>query len=212
VVEEPLVTDRDQILVALLACSASPSAQADFDKQREQDYEFSPPAGIVPPPAEPLPEAAERQSEVDDRDSLWSEFEQRLVPLGGRMATLEDLQQLEGKRLWIDKDVRTSLQHNSSDIWEAEVGITTAQIAVAETGTLLLSAGPDRARLASLAPPIHVVIIDRSAIVATLDEAMRHVTDRTSVFITGPSRTADIEGILIRGVHGPGELWVVVTD
>jgi L-lactate utilization protein LutC len=206
------VTDRDQILAALLACSAGPSVQVDFDKQHEQESESSPPAGIAPPLAEPLPEAAERQGEVDDSDSLWSEFEQRLVALGGRMATLEDLQQLKGKRLWIDRDVRTSLQHNSNDIWEAGVGITTAQIAVAETGTLLRSAGPDRARLASLAPPIHVVIIDRSAIVATLDKAMRHVTDRTSVFITGPSRTADIEGILIRGVHGPGELWVVVTD
>jgi L-lactate utilization protein LutC len=211
-VEEPLVTDRDLILSALHGCSAGPSLQADFDKQREQDSESSPPAGIAPPLAEPLPEAAERQSEVDDRDSLWSQFEQRLVALGGRMSTLEELQQVEGKRLWIDKDVRTPLQHNSSDIWEAEVGITTAQIAVAETGTLLLSASPKRARLASLAPPIHIVIIERSAIVATLDKAMEHVTDRTSVFITGPSRTADIEGILIRGVHGPGELWVVVTD
>lgn len=96
-----------------------------------------------------------------------------------------------------------------ADPWIADLSITTAKLAIAESGTLLLETDSDKPRLSSLAPPRHIVLIDQEKIVEKLEEAMPYVSERTSVFITGPSRTADIEGTLVHGVHGPKELVVV---
>ncbi|HLH00773.1 MAG TPA: lactate utilization protein [Bryobacteraceae bacterium] len=99
----------------------------------------------------------------------------------------------------------------------ADIGITSADYALAETGTLVMLASPAEARLISLLPPVHVAVIPQSRILANLDELLATIpkpAEQTSsmVLITGPSRTADIEQILIRGVHGPGELYAVVVE
>lgn len=99
---------------------------------------------------------------------------------------------------------------------EADVGITSADYALADTGTLVMYASPEEARMTSLLPPVHVAIVPRERILSGLDEFFSLVplpADRSSsvVFITGGSRTADIEMILVRGVHGPGEIHVVVV-
>jgi L-lactate dehydrogenase complex protein LldG len=99
---------------------------------------------------------------------------------------------------------------------DADVGITSADYALADTGTLVMFASPEEARMTSLLPPVHVAIVPRERILSGLDEFFSLVplpADRTSsvVFITGGSRTADIEMILVRGVHGPGEIHVVVV-
>ena len=78
-------------------------------------------------------------------------------------------------------------------------------------------AGAANARLISLLPPVHIAIIPATCLLSSLDELYTLIpkpADRTSsmVFITGPSRTADIEQILVRGVHGPGEIHVVIID
>jgi L-lactate utilization protein LutC len=98
----------------------------------------------------------------------------------------------------------------------ADVGITSADFALADTGTLVMLAGPAEARLISLLPPVHVAVVPRDRILSGLDELLAilpHPAAQTSsmVLITGPSRTADIEQILVRGVHGPGEIHVVVV-
>ena len=99
----------------------------------------------------------------------------------------------------------------------ADVGITSADYALAETGTLVMLSSADEARLISLLPPVHIAIFPRSRLLANLDELLAAIpkpADRSSslVLITGPSRTADIEQILIRGVHGPGELHAVIVE
>jgi len=99
----------------------------------------------------------------------------------------------------------------------ADVGITSADYALAETGSLVMLSSAEEARLISLLPPVHVAIIPRSRLLANLDELLATIpkpADQTSsmVLITGPSRTADIEQILIRGVHGPGEVYAVIVE
>lgn len=99
----------------------------------------------------------------------------------------------------------------------ADIGITSADYALAATGSFVMIASPNEARLVSLLPPVHVAVIPQSRIVANLDELLSLVpkpADITSsmVLITGPSRTADIEQILVRGVHGPGEVYAVIVE
>lgn len=95
----------------------------------------------------------------------------------------------------------------------AEIGITSADFALADTGTLVFLSEP---RLVSLLPPKHIAIIDRAKIISGLDELFRRVPQpaelaSSMVLITGPSRTADIEMRLVRGVHGPGEILVLIV-
>jgi L-lactate dehydrogenase complex protein LldG len=97
-----------------------------------------------------------------------------------------------------------------------DIGITSADYALADTGTLVMLASPREARLVSLLPPMHLAVVPQDRILTGLDELfslLPRPADQTSsmVLITGPSRTADIEQILVRGVHGPGHLCVVVV-
>jgi L-lactate dehydrogenase complex protein LldG len=99
----------------------------------------------------------------------------------------------------------------------ADIGITSADHALAATGSFVMLSSPNEARLVSLLPPAHIAIFPRSRILANLDELLSMLprpADHTSsmVLITGPSRTADIEQILVRGVHGPGEIYAVIVD
>jgi L-lactate utilization protein LutC len=98
----------------------------------------------------------------------------------------------------------------------ANVGITSADYALADTGTLVLFSSREEPRLVSLLPPLHLALVPVDRLLTGLDELLTRVPDPAAVsssmvFITGPSRTADIEQILVRGVHGPGEIHVVLV-
>jgi L-lactate dehydrogenase complex protein LldG len=102
-------------------------------------------------------------------------------------------------------------------LFDCDIGITSAQWAIAETGTLVLESDEERHRLASLVPRVHIAIIEADQIRHTLGEVLeilskkgRDRLSRTVTFITGPSRTSDIELTLAIGVHGPAELYVIV--
>jgi L-lactate utilization protein LutC len=103
---------------------------------------------------------------------------------------------------------------NAHDIFGYDAGISTAQAAIAETGTLVLDSACERHRLVSLVPPVHIAIVNASAIVETIGDALTLLQQKeispAITFITGPSRTADIELTLAIGVHGPQELYVIV--
>ena len=84
-------------------------------------------------------------------------------------------------------------------------GITRAAGAIAESGTIVLNDATTSRRLAALAPWVHVAVVERTTILADLPEAVAALgADRNVIWCTGPSKTADVEGILIEGVHGPG--------
>jgi L-lactate dehydrogenase complex protein LldG len=95
------------------------------------------------------------------------------------------------------------------------VGITGAYGALADTGSIVVVSGPGRGRIASLLPPTHIAVIGADQLSPTLATFLRanpEIADVGSnvVAITGPSRTGDIEGTLVLGVHGPGDLHVIV--
>jgi len=105
---------------------------------------------------------------------------------------------------------------DAHDIFHFDVGITTAQAAIAETGTLVLDSASERHRLVSLVPPVHIALVNASTICQTVGEALTLLREDKEIspavtFITGPSRTADIELTLTVGVHGPQELYVIVN-
>jgi L-lactate dehydrogenase complex protein LldG len=98
----------------------------------------------------------------------------------------------------------------------AGVGITSANYVLSDTGTLVMFSSQEEARMISLLPPAHIAVVRREIFLTGLDELLTlvEVPSRRSssmVFITGPSRTADIEQILVRGVHGPGEIHAVIV-
>jgi L-lactate dehydrogenase complex protein LldG len=98
---------------------------------------------------------------------------------------------------------------------DAEVGVTGCDAAIADTGSLVLLSGEGRPRAASLLPPVHLAIVRRADLRFAMDEYFREHADAISsaaccTFVTGPSRTADIELTLTVGVHGPGQVIVVV--
>ena len=107
-----------------------------------------------------------------------------------------------------------AIQDASRDeLFSSAIGITSAQWAIAETGTLVLESGAERHRLASLDPPVHVCIVTTSSIRQSMAEILKLMdpdANRAITFVTGASRTSDIELTLAIGVHGPGELYVVV--
>ena len=97
------------------------------------------------------------------------------------------------------------------------VGLTGAVAGLADTGSLAVISAPGRGRMASLLPPAHIAVLRASQIVPSLPHFLASHPDAADagsnlVFITGPSRTGDIEMTLSRGVHGPGVVHVVVIE
>ena len=222
-----LQTDaRAEILQSIRSCLAESSS---LNPHESQGSSFSVATG----------------SFVSDEHSLVEVFKQKLESVGGhcavvggetelRSALQEILVEVESKGLLIrtlalsdspllaaiGRDLQAD-EHEvavtpaTSDLFQFDVGITTAQAAIAETGTLVLEQASERNRLVSLLPPVHIAIINAVDICATLGEAISRAranceTSPAITFITGPSRTADIELTLTIGVHGPKELYVIV--
>ena len=102
---------------------------------------------------------------------------------------------------------------------DAAVGVTSACFAIADTGTLVLESTAEDVRLASTLPTHHFVLLDRSKIVADGLAAVKPLRQMHQqqprnyvAYITGPSRTADIERVLTIGVHGPKQLTILLLD
>ncbi len=166
---------------------------------------------------------------VDDRDAACAALEQLLQQYEPREAfcwqhpLLEELgvaNILAAKgiaRLAHEQLVALSPQEQRERILAADIGITSATFAIAETGSLVMISQPGRERLASLLPPVHVAIVERAQILPDLFDLFGKLREAgydnlpsNLAFITGPSKTGDIELTLTTGVHGPG-LWHVIV-
>jgi len=94
-----------------------------------------------------------------------------------------------------------------------QFGITRGTGAIAESGTIILDDDRTFSRLAALTPWVHVAVIRRDEIHRTIPDAIAALGNSPNVvWCTGPSKTADVEGILIEGVHGPGEQIALLLD
>lgn len=148
-------------------------------------------------------------------------FCEKFEAVGGKLvrdvsAIREQLKDAASKRGYVDPAllplVREALSGYEIDtvfdrarVDEYAFGITRATAGIAESGSLLITGGDTSSRLGALAPWIHIAVLDQAKIVRTIPDAIALFgAEANALFVTGPSKTADVEGILIKGVHGPG--------
>lgn len=167
---------------------------------------------VPPPPPVLLREAPTK--------GIIQQFTKALEALAGNVAVVETYEEAQAaivKALNGRTFVRSSDPFSREAMATAEVGITSADYALADTGSLVIFSESNESRLLSLLPPCHIAIIESSRIVASLDDVLRlrplpGAESSAMIVITGPSRTADIEMRLVRGVHGPGEIHVIIIE
>jgi L-lactate dehydrogenase complex protein LldG len=192
-------------------------------------------AAVAPPPALPMLGAVD-----DDAAARIARFGERLGAVAGECEWIRDAGALpasvvaalhaHGARTVAVSDA-PAVQHllpqltaagfrcmlpsaARADLLAADAGLTAAQWGIAETGTIVLDAASERSRLPSLLPPLHVALLPASRVLATLGELLKTLPrplPYATTFVTGPSRTADIELQLVVGVHGPRALHVLLT-
>jgi L-lactate dehydrogenase complex protein LldG len=107
----------------------------------------------------------------------------------------------------------------SGSLWErAELGLSGVDYLIAETGSVLLASRIEQPRSVSLLPPVHIAVAERRQLLPDLFDLFTVLRTRKDdlpsslSIITGPSKTGDIELRLVTGVHGPGEVHVIVID
>jgi L-lactate dehydrogenase complex protein LldG len=97
-------------------------------------------------------------------------------------------------------------EYDRSRYDDYQFGITRATGVIAESGSVIIDDDRTSRRLAALSPWVHVAVLGRGEIHRTIPDAIAAFGDSPNIiWCTGPSKTADVEGILIEGVHGPGE-------
>ncbi len=128
------------------------------------------------------------------------------------------LKEINLKQELKDAGLKLVTAKNKNRIANSDIGITEVDYAIADTGTLVLLTDKNQPRSVSLLPPIHLAIVRPENLVRNIGDLfvilksrLENIEDITScmTFITGPSRTADIELSLTLGVHGPKELFVL---
>jgi len=115
------------------------------------------------------------------------------------------------------RDIRVYCENFRAKASEVGAGVTELNWAIAELGTMVQIGVDVNQRLASMLPPIHVAFLQTSRLIPTLAETLKTIHSLPQIpgfvgFITGPSRTADIERVLTIGVHGPEQFIAVFID
>lgn len=114
---------------------------------------------------------------------------------------------------WYDESINTFKPVLFADI---EAGITTTRGGIGETGSLILWPTCDEPRTLSLVPPVHIAVLRASELHETLHDAMRtqswaDALPTNALLVTGPSKTADIQRLLVYGAHGPKQLVILLV-
>jgi len=114
----------------------------------------------------------------------------------------EELASLDAKFSGV---VKLTHAYTRAQVDEIDAALSMAHGAIAETGTIILTDASTPDRLAALAPWTHIAVVRKDTIHRSVADALAAMPDDPNIiWVTGPSKTADVEGILIQGVHGPG--------
>jgi L-lactate dehydrogenase complex protein LldG len=187
-----------------------------------------PPTVRIPPrkPGDPEAEIAQLLSEIGKLSGVTRRLASRDA-LREALGELVAAEAVKKATLWTTPDLTTwgvagrlqelgveivSPQADKHLVAECELGVTGVDAALPETGTLLLRSSPERPRVVSLLPRVHLAILTPAALRADLHQVFAEAKDAGyCVLITGPSRTSDIELTLTLGVHGPKALhaWAI---
>ncbi len=172
-----------------------------------------------------------REQISPDRNTLISQFMQELTKVNGNVicisprelnqSVIDLLKSRQIDQIHLEPNVldENALEKAGIIVYHSpdpalRVGVTKTICGLADTGSILIAEGEGNPLQASLLPEIHIAVLRTSDILPTMAEAMTLPLvsqSRAAVFITGPSRTADIEMSLTIGMHGPGELHVFLV-
>ncbi|MEE2856780.1 MAG: LUD domain-containing protein [Planctomycetota bacterium] len=207
-VREPLVVDHDLIRRGKNAVPEDPAARSSLFKERAI--------------------AVGMEVSRCDKNTLNQSILKRLSRAGISSVLLPDDPLLDNDSARLIQDAGIAIHDNGIDIdqlyTDVECGVTVATVAVASTGSVVVASSDRERRLASLVPPNHLVLLPESRIVPDLIDLSRSGGGPTAplggtealpsclTVVTGPSKTADIEGVLITGVHGPGRVDILLLE
>ena len=133
---------------------------------------------------------------------------------------VEELEALGVDRPLAEAGMEVALWRDLEDFREvaarADIGLSTAEWAIADTGSLVLTSGPGKGRTVTLLPPTYVAVVPAEKVLRTVPEAIeKYAGDgglpANVVFHTGPSRSGDIEMEIFVGMHGPGDVHVILV-
>jgi L-lactate dehydrogenase complex protein LldG len=133
---------------------------------------------------------------------------------------VEELEELGVDEPLREAGVEVALWRDLEDFREvaatADIGLSTAEWAIADTGSLVLTSGPGKGRTVTLLPPTYVAVLPAERVLRTVPEAIEKYAGEGElpanvVFHTGPSRSGDIEMEIFVGMHGPGDVHVVLV-
>ena len=188
--------------------------------------------GPPPPPPPAIHEARVSQSVDSETETLLSEIKKlsgvgrRLLPseVDAALKALVDEQNIHRASVWETPQLRqmgiseilnslgvelVSPNAGKHELVTCDLGVTEADYLLPETGTLVLGSSAGRARAVSLLPRVHLAIVRPEMLRADMHQVFAEAKERHYLlFITGPSRTADIELTVTLGVHGPRSLYV----
>ena len=203
-----------------------------LEKGAREKY-IHPQDSTIPIPPE-LPEALIRETKSENLVAL---FQKQVELLSDHFIAFENTAVVKD---WLEKEITRrgfkkgiadsdviellNLQNSSSvippgnreGILRCDFGVTIADFAIAETGSIAQVSKEGCSRLTSLTPEVHYAIVTQDKLLADVLDAItfqkNNFTGKSLVWISGSSRTADIDGILIQGAHGPKELQILFVD
>jgi L-lactate dehydrogenase complex protein LldG len=149
----------------------------------------------------------------------WDDARQQLKSLIDRHELRRIAISPDSDVVQLAQNLQTQSNLSGKDLADIDLGITGCDNLVARTGSVILTTRSGYGRALSVLPPAHLVVARRSQLIPDLDDAYQLLKERYDTswpsmmtIITGPSRTADIEKILVLGAHGPKKLFVLLLD
>ncbi len=208
---------KTKILERLRAAAKTPPYYLNTLQEREEEWQArQPPLGDL---AEVFTAEAEKVGSKVIRVPDWKGLPAAVTPwfmeyrvetvITGENPRLEPLRKKLRKKLGLElRTFSGTLETQKEEIFSADCGISGARGGIADTGSVLLIPSPEEPRLLSLAPPVHLVVVETKDLYPTLGAYLntgefQEEPPSNLVLVSGASRTADIELTLTVGVHGP---------